>query len=184
MKTVHKMPKYMDFKEALNCAIQKLKLIQRRIDDTSDEEAGSEDGEESDSSYCSKTDSDPKSDPDGRNIPLDVWSEFYYNIESRGLTLKEKETLKLFYNAVRFCRDWENEPTYTKVMDTVENTQLRNGMDFRESLCYGIEQWKFLLWRKIEMDDDTSDDAAVVEADIKMEPTTKKPRGSDPIDYL
>ena len=34
------MPKYIDFEEALNCAIKKRKfLIQRKIDDTSDEEA-------------------------------------------------------------------------------------------------------------------------------------------------
>ena len=57
-------------------------------------------------------------------------------------------------------------------------------MDFPEALCYGIEQRKFLLRRKIEMDDDTSDEAAVVEEDIKMEPTIKKPRWSDPRDYL
>ena len=41
MKTVDKMPKYMDFEKALNCAIQKWKFqIQRKIDDTSDKEAG------------------------------------------------------------------------------------------------------------------------------------------------
>ena len=40
MKTVDKMPKYMDFEETLNCAIQKRKfLIQRKIDGTSDEDA-------------------------------------------------------------------------------------------------------------------------------------------------
>ena len=45
-------------------------------------------------------------------------------------------------------------------MDTVENTQLRNAMDFREALCYGIEQQKFLLRCNIEMDNDASDETA------------------------
>ena len=71
-------------------------------------------------------------------------------------------------------------------------------MDFREALCYGIEQRKFLLRRNIEMDDDTSDEAAVteeedvkmqneaavMEEDIKMESTIKIPRRNDSIDYL
>ena len=76
-------------------------------------------------------------------------------------------------------------------MDTVRNAHLRNDMDFREALCYGIEQQKFLLWRNIEMEDDTSDEAtvteeeedvkmqneaAVMEEDIKMEPIIKKPK--------
>ena len=34
------------------------------------------------------------------------------------------------------------------------------------------------------MDDDTSDDAAMAEEDIKMELTIKKPRWSDPGDNL
>ena len=53
-----------------------------------------------------------------------------------GLTLKEieKEILKLFFNALRFCIEWENDPIFTNVMDTVSIAQLRNAMDFREAL--------------------------------------------------
>ena len=72
MKTVDKMSKYMDFEEALNCAIQKQKfLIRHKIDDTSNEEAGDDNGEESATSNYSKTNS--KSDPDGWGKPLDLW---------------------------------------------------------------------------------------------------------------
>ena len=74
MKTVDKMPKYMDFDEALNCAIQKRKiLIRHKIDDTSDDEAGGGDGEESRSSNFSENDS---CDPDGWDKPLDLWGYF------------------------------------------------------------------------------------------------------------
>ena len=86
-------------------------------------------------------------------------------MEFRRLTLKEKgkEILKIVFNAVRFCRDWEKDSTYIKVMDTVKDAQVTHGMDFPEALCYGIEQRKVLLRRNIEMDDDTSDEAAVME---------------------
>ena len=49
---------------------------------------------------------------------------------------------------------------------------------------YGIEQYKFLLQRKIEMDDDTFDEAAVAEEETKMDSTIKKPKWHDPRDYL
>ena len=89
MKTVNKMPKYMDFEEALNCAIQKRKfLIRRKIDDTSDEEAGSGDGEESRSSNFSENDS---CDPDGWDKPLALWGGINHVMGSRGLTLKQKD---------------------------------------------------------------------------------------------
>ena len=58
-------------------------------------------------------------------------------------------------------------------MDTVRKAHLSNNMDFREALCYGIEQQKFLLRRKIEMNDDTSDEATVVEEYTKMESTQR-----------
>ena len=94
---------------------------------------------------------------------------------NRGIILlKQKEILKFFFNSVKFCRDWEKDPTYIKVMDTVKDAQVRNGMDFPEALCYGIEQRKVLLRRKIDVDDDTSDEVAVAEEETKMDSTIKK----------
>ena len=75
-------------------------------------------------------------------------------------------------------------------MKMVRNAQVKKDMDFPEALCYGIEQQKFSLRRNIEMNDDTSDEAAVMEEedvkmqneatvmeeDIKVEPTIKKPK--------
>ena len=79
----------MDFREALNCAIKKQKfLIQHKIDDTCDEEAENDGGEESVNSNCSKNDS--KRDCDGWDKPLDVWGEITAVMKSRGLTLKHK----------------------------------------------------------------------------------------------
>ena len=118
---------------------------------------------------------------------LDLWDDFNDEMESRSLTLKEKEKrnpkIILQYSTI-FCREWGNDPTYIKVMETVLNAHLRNAIDFSEALCYGIKQRKLLLRHKIEMDDYTSDDATVTEEDIKMEPTIRKPKGSDPRDYL
>ena len=121
-------------------------------------------------------------------------------MESRGcLTLKqkEKEILKIFLDITKSCKELEKDPTYIGVMKMVRNAEVKKDMDFPEALCYGIEQRKFLLQHNIEMDDETSDEAAVteenveiqneaavMEVDIKMEPTYKNPRRSDPIDYL
>ena len=59
MKTVEKMlksTKHMDFREGLNYAIKRRKfLIHRKIDDTSVDKAGDDDGEHSDTSNGSKT---------------------------------------------------------------------------------------------------------------------------------
>ena len=197
MKTVDKMLKYMDLEEALNCAIQKwMFLIWHKIDDTSIEEAGGGVGEESRSSNLSKNDS---CNPGGGDKRLAFWSEINDVMESRGLTLKqtEKTFIKIFVNIVKLCKEWEKDPTYARVMKTVKNVEVKKDMDFPEALCYGIEQRKFLLWRNIAMDDDTSAEAAVteedvkiqnevavIEEDIKMEPIIKKPRWSDPIYYL
>ena len=67
-------------------------------------------------------------------------------------------------------------------LKTVRNAQVKKDMDFPEALCYGIEQQNFLLQRKIEMDDDTYDEDAVVEDETNIDNTIKKPRWSDPRD--
>ena len=63
-------------------------------------------------------------------------------MESKGVTLKlkEKEILKIFFNIVKFCRQWKKDPTHIKVMDKVNDAHIKNGMDFPETLCYGIKQ--------------------------------------------
>ena len=93
----------MDYQEALSLAIIKQKFLDRcKIDDTSHEEARDGGGEDSDTSNCSKIDSDSESDPDGWDIPLDERDKINDNMDSRSLTLKEKEKeiLKLLYNVV------------------------------------------------------------------------------------
>ena len=95
--------KAMYFREALRYSIKTRKfLISHKIYDISDEDATDDDADYLDTSNHSKTDSDSNINPDGWDIPLDVWGELNDNMESRGLTLKEKEKeiLKLFFNAV------------------------------------------------------------------------------------
>ena len=72
-------------------------------DDTSDKDAAIDDAEDSgistyakvsDTSNGSKADSDSDFNvlnPDGWDKPLDMWGEIKDNLESQGLTLKDKE---------------------------------------------------------------------------------------------
>ena len=76
-----------------------------------DEEAGNDGCEEYVTSNCSKNYS--KSDRDGWDKPLYVWGDIYDVMDSKDLTLKqkEKEIPKLFFIMVKFCRQWEKDQT-------------------------------------------------------------------------
>ena len=69
-------------------------------------------GEESRSSNFSKN-------PDGWDTHLVIWDEIKYVMESRGLTLKQKEKkiLNMFINIAKFSEEWDKDPTYIRVIN-------------------------------------------------------------------